>query len=127
MAIGLCQAKRIVRLRKSSETSEVLAFDCWRHSSTIFPGPLSECSRMDSMSSSQSVEEVAKGGDGSVQSIDPVTGEIGQTIAVGSSPRALAFDALRGRLWVANARSNSVQAIQVGTEEGSPPISVGEL
>src|SRR3990172_6505156 len=176
MAIGLCQAKRIVRLRKSSETSEVLAFDCWRHSSTIFPGPLSECSRMDSMSSSQSVEEVERRSiprlriafglivlsgvamlcvlcqqfQGSVERQEALArlsqatsvGSVSQTrrsrvmalptpaaragvTFVGSGPVALAFDALRARLWVANSHDNTVQSIDTTTGDVSRSIPVG--
>lgn len=48
-----------------------------------------------------------------VMAVDPETREIGESVKVGSSPGAMAFDGLR--LWVANKNDQTVQSLDAAT------------
>ncbi len=58
---------------------------------------------------------VASAGGNAVQAIDPASGVLKVTVAVGHQPGALAFDTVRKWLWVASQDENVVQAIDVTT------------
>ena len=61
--------------------------------------------------------------DGTVSRIDPDSGEVVETIAVGLDPRGIAIGF--GSVWVALAGSNTVVRIDPETNEVTQPIGVG--
>ncbi|HKC72626.1 MAG TPA: hypothetical protein VKF37_00270 [Chloroflexota bacterium] len=52
---------------------------------------------------------------GTVSALDARTGTVLHTVAVGVGPRAIAVDERRGRVFVANTRSNSVSVLDAGS------------
>lgn len=61
--------------------------------------------------------------DETVRFIDPVSGKVNKSIAIGEGSAAVTFDGLR--LWVAYPDRNTVQAIDITTRQAGIPITVG--